>query len=58
MTGDFTSENLREKEYVMCKMQQSLQALKATEMLTPTLQETSIRIGVVPIFRYSAGVVP
>jgi hypothetical protein len=54
MTDDFTSE----KEYVMCKMQQRLQALKATEMLTPTLQETSIRIGVVPIFRYSAGVVP
>jgi hypothetical protein len=47
MTGDFTSK----KEYVMCEMQQRLQALKANEMLTPTLKETSVKIGVVPIFR-------
>jgi hypothetical protein len=54
MTGDFTSE----KEYVMCEMQQHLQALKANEMLTPPLKEASVKIVVVPIFRYSAGVVP
>ena len=46
MTGDFTSE----KEYVMCEMQQRLQVFNAAEMLTPTLKETSIKIGVVPIF--------
>ena len=54
LTGDFTAE----KQHVLTTMQVRLQALREDRMLTPILKELAIKIGVVPIFRYSAGVVP
>jgi hypothetical protein len=39
-------------------MQERAQALREDQWLTPTLKELVVKIGIVPFFRYSAGVVP
>ena len=54
MTNDFSEE----KEYVIAEMLQRLSALRLDRVLSPTLKELAIKIGVIPVFRYSAGVVP
>ncbi|MFM9151106.1 MAG: RNA-directed DNA polymerase, partial [Candidatus Planktophila sp.] len=54
MTDDFSEE----KAYVMEEMKQRLSALRLDRVLSPILKELAIKIGVVPVFRYSAGVVP
>ena len=43
---------------MLTEMQHRLSALKTDKVLSPTLKEMGIKIGVVPVFRYSAGVVP
>jgi len=54
MTDDFSEE----KAYVLEEMRQRLSALRLDSVLSPVLKELAIKIGVVPVFRYSAGVVP
>ena len=54
LNGDFSQE----KTHVLTEMQHRLSALKTDKVLSPTLKEMGIKIGVVPVFRYSAGVVP
>ena len=54
MTDDFSEE----KAYVLEEMKQRLSALRLDSVLSPVLKELAIKIGVVPVFRYSAGVVP
>ena len=54
MTNAFSEE----KECVLGEMTQRLSALRLDRVLSPTLKELAIKIGVVPEFRYSAGVVP
>ena len=54
MTDDFSEE----KAYVIEEMKQRLSALRLDRMLSPTLKELAIKIGVIPVFRFSAGVVP
>ncbi len=39
-------------------MKQCLSALGLDRVLSPILTELAIKIGVIPVFRYSAGVVP
>jgi hypothetical protein len=39
-------------------MKQHLSALRLDSVLSPVPKELAIKIGVVPVFRYSAGVVP
>ena len=54
MNNDFSEE----KKYILGEMAQRLSALRMDRVLSPTLKELAIKIGVVPVFRYSAGVVP
>ena len=54
MNNDFSEE----KEYILKEMSQRLSALRLDQVLSPTLKELAIKVGVVPVFRYSAGVVP
>jgi hypothetical protein len=54
MITDFSEE----KEYVMEEMRQRLSALHLDRVLSPILKELAIRIGIIPVFWYSAGVVP
>ena len=54
LTGDFTAE----KRYVLENMKERVQALRIDQWLTPTLKEVAVQIGIIPFFRYSAGVVP
>jgi hypothetical protein len=54
LKGDFTAE----KQHVLETMQERVQALRVDQWLTPTLKELAVKIGIVPSFRYSAGVVP
>jgi hypothetical protein len=54
LKGDFTAE----KQHVLKTMQERAQALREDQWLTPTLKELAVKIGIVPFFRYSAGVVP
>jgi hypothetical protein len=54
LNGDFSEE----KTHVMQEMQHRLSALKIDNVLSPMLRELGIKIGVIPVFRYSAGVVP
>ncbi len=42
----------------MGEMQQQLVALKSDKVLSPLLKELALKLGVVSVFRYSAGVVP
>ena len=52
--GDFTAE----KNHVQGEMQRRLDALLGNEALLPSVKEMVIMLGVVSVFRYSAGVVP
>jgi hypothetical protein len=54
LNGDFTEE----KMHILEEMQHRLSALKTDRVLSPVLRELGIKLGVVPVFRYSAGVVP
>ncbi len=54
VTGDFSEE----KEYILGEMTQRLAGLLLDQVLSPNLKELSIKIGVIPVFRYSAGLVP
>lgn len=54
MTNDFSEE----KAYVIEEMRKRLSALRLDRVLSPTLKELAIKIGVISVFRYSAGVVP
>ena len=54
LTGDFS----REKARVTDDMRLRLSALRTDKLLPPVLKEVAIKIGVVSVFRYSAGLVP
>ena len=54
MTGDFSAE----KAYVREEMQRRLEALRQDEVLSPSFKEVVLKIGIVSVFRYSAGLVP
>ena len=54
MTGNFQAE----KNHVRQEMQRRLDSLSCDEVLSPSLKELAIKVGVVSIFRYSAGLVP
>ena len=54
LTGDFSQEKAR----VSDEMRLRLTALRTDKMLPPILKEVAIKIGVVSVFRYSAGLVP
>ena len=54
LTGDFSQEKAR----VTDEMRLRLSALRTDKMLPPILKEVAIKIGVVSVFRYSAGLVP
>jgi hypothetical protein len=54
LTGDFSQEKAR----VTDEMRLRLSALRTDKMLPPVLKEVAIKIGVVSVFRYSAGLVP
>ena len=54
MTSDFS----KEKENVIEEMKKRLSALRLDQVLSPILKELAIKIGVVPVFRYSAGLIP
>ena len=57
MTGNFEVE----KEYVLGEMQcrlESPKSLNADEVLSPSLKELAIKVGIISVFRYSAGLVP
>ena len=54
MTGDFGAE----KKHVHEKMQRRIAALLEDDVLLPSLKEMVMTLGVVLVFRYSAGVVP
>ena len=54
MTGNFEVE----KEYVRGEMQRRLESLNANEVLSPSLKELAIKVGIISVFRYSAGLVP
>ena len=54
MTGCFQAE----KDHVRGEMQQRLASLRDDDVLSPSLKELTIKVGVVSIFRYSAGLVP
>jgi ribonuclease HI len=47
-----------EKAHVIDEMQRRLNELQKEEVLSPSLKELTIKIGVTSVFRYSAGVVP
>jgi hypothetical protein len=51
MTDDFSEE----KAYVLEEMRQRLSALRLDSVLSPILKELAIKVGVIPVFRYSAG---
>mmetsp|Transcript_17308 Transcript_17308/g.47654 ORF Transcript_17308/g.47654 Transcript_17308/m.47654 type:complete len:254 (-) Transcript_17308:604-1365(-) len=54
MIGDFRCE----KEHVLHETANRLQALSKASFLLPTQKELVIKAGIVPVFRYSAGLVP
>ena len=54
LTGDFSQEKAR----VTDEMRLRLSALRKDKLLPPVLKEVAIKIGVVSVFRYSAGLVP
>ena len=54
MTGDFRAE----KDHVLEEMRLRLKALQEEKVLSPSQTELVISIGVVSVFRYSAGLVP
>jgi hypothetical protein len=54
LTGDFSQEKAR----VTDEMRLLLSALRADKMLPPILKEVAIKIGVVSVFLYSAGLGP
>mmetsp|Transcript_17302 Transcript_17302/g.47638 ORF Transcript_17302/g.47638 Transcript_17302/m.47638 type:complete len:294 (-) Transcript_17302:292-1173(-) len=54
MIGDFRCE----KEHVLHEIANRLQALSKASFLLPTQKELVIKAGIVPVFRYSAGLVP
>jgi hypothetical protein len=54
LTGDFSQEKAR----VTDEMRLRLSALRTDKMLPPILKEVAIKIGVVSVFRCSAGLVP
>ena len=51
--GDFAAE----KAHVLAEMKLQLEALKGNAVLLRSLEELVIKVGVVPVFRYSAGLV-
>jgi ribonuclease HI len=54
LTGDFCVE----KAYVRAEMQRRIKELMDDKVLPPSLKELAIKIGVISVFRYSAGAVP
>jgi hypothetical protein len=54
LTGDTRAE----KAYVIEEMQRRLEALREDSVLSPSQKEMVIKIGVVPVFGYSAVLVP
>ena len=54
LTGDFRVE----KDYVRAEMHRRIKDLMEDKVLPPSLKELAIKIGVISVFRYSAGVVP
>jgi len=54
LTGDFRAE----KDHVLEEMKLRLKALQEEKVLSPSQTELVINIGVVSVFRYSAGLVP
>ena len=50
MTGSFDAE----KEYVSEETQRRLESLLADEILSPSLKELAIKVGIISIFRYCA----
>ena len=54
LTGNFQAE----KKHVREEMKRRLQSLTSDDVLSPSLKELAIKVGVVSIFRYSAGLVP
>ena len=54
MTGNFEVE----KEYFRGEMQRRLESLNADEVLPPSLKELAIKVGIISVLRYSAGLVP
>jgi len=54
LTGDFREE----KAYVRAEMQRRITELMDDKVLSPSLKELAIKIGVISVFRYSAGAVP
>jgi hypothetical protein len=54
LTGNFEAE----KKHVREEMKRRLESLTSDDVLSPSLKELAIKVGVVSIFRYSAGLVP
>ena len=54
MTGNFDVE----KEYVRGEMQRQLESLIANKVLSPSLKELAIKVGIISVFCYSTGLVP
>ena len=47
-----------EKEYVLGEMQRWLESSNTNEVLSPSLKELAIKVGIISILRYSASWVP
>ena len=58
LTGDLNPDFSQEKARVADEMRLRLSALRTDKLLPPVLKEVAIKIGVVSVFRYSAGLVP
>ncbi len=54
LTGDFSQEKARVTDEIRLR----LSALRTDKLLPPILKEVAIKIEVVSVFRYSAGLVP
>ena len=54
LTGDFSQEKARVRD----EMRLRLSALSTDKLLPSVLKEVAIKVGVVSVFRYSAGLVP
>ena len=54
MTGNFEVE----KEHVQGEMHHQLESLNADEVPSPSLKELAIKVCIISVFRYIAGLVP
>jgi len=54
LTGDFSAE----KKHILEETKRRIESLERDKILTPSTKEVALRVGIVSVFRYSAGLVP